>query len=175
MRYIYLYTNKITDEKYVGQTSDPRRRRYEHKSYHGGCKQFHSAIKKYGYENFDFEILFEGDEKEIDFNAMEKLYIEQYKSNIEGIGYNSPNALPHSYSYDYSKLSESIKGRKLSNATKEKMHRSSKRIRLIMDGIEFDSIVAAANYFNLDRRCLAYCIKRNSTNTYKNHKFTILN
>lgn len=55
---IYKYTNKINHKVYIGQTNNIKRRYDEHlrgHSYHTSLIE--RAIKKYGIENFDFEVL----------------------------------------------------------------------------------------------------------------------
>lgn len=61
---IYCYTNLINGKKYIGQTiNDPRIRKNQHKSNHLNIKSpeydslIHKAFRKYGYENFKYEIL----------------------------------------------------------------------------------------------------------------------
>ncbi len=66
---IYCYTNKINGKKYVGQTNSEKRRLNEHKSNAFNEKSvnynsiFHKAIRKYGWESFEYEKL-----EEIDSN-----------------------------------------------------------------------------------------------------------
>ena len=66
IHYIYCYTNKLNNKQYVGQTNNIERRKKQHIQdsihYHKGHENsynlpFHSAIRKYGIENFSFEIL----------------------------------------------------------------------------------------------------------------------
>lgn len=89
---IYLATNKINGQVYVGQTSltlDQRRWRHEHESmnHHRKTVKFHNALIKYGFENFDWKVIAEcGTQKELD--AAEKYYIMVYESYKRGIGYN---------------------------------------------------------------------------------------
>jgi group I intron endonuclease len=62
---IYKYQNKLNGKIYIGQSVDITRRQYNHKSSAFNEKandynsQFHQAIRKYGLENFDFEIIAE--------------------------------------------------------------------------------------------------------------------
>ena len=90
MGYIYLITNKINDKKYVGQTSRSYQHRwYEHiyKSYNDkNLRAVNQAIKKYGENNFTFEILEECANEEL--NEKEKFYIILYQSYITEKGYN---------------------------------------------------------------------------------------
>lgn len=172
MRYIYSYTNRFTGERYIGQTCNIVRRSYEHKARYGGCRRFHEAIKKYGYENFDFEILFEGDEKLIDFNEKEKYFITLYNTTQDGVGYNSPyNAAKCTYNEEVrNNISESLKGRKFSDETKKKIKETRITKRISVDELIFNSINEAAQYYNFNKRCLAYCLKHNKSGIYKGHK-----
>lgn len=56
MFYLYLIKNKLNNKLYIGWTSKPNERKYNH--FKGrGSKLVASAIKKYGKENFSFEII----------------------------------------------------------------------------------------------------------------------
>ena len=63
MLYIYKFTNKITGKIYIGQTNNIIKRKNGHKSEsfnpkaNGYSLPFHCAIRTYGWNNFDFEIL----------------------------------------------------------------------------------------------------------------------
>jgi len=85
---IYKYTSP-SGKSYIGQTSDENWRMKCHKS--SNCKtKFNSAIKKYGFENFTYEILFKTSftkdlEKLKDvLNQMEIAFIEYYNSFNNG-------------------------------------------------------------------------------------------
>jgi group I intron endonuclease len=54
---VYGFTNKINNKKYIGLTSDIKRRYRQHKSGRSRAVVFCLAIEKYGFDNFDFEIL----------------------------------------------------------------------------------------------------------------------
>lgn len=88
---IYKYTNKVNGKVYIGQTISEIKRKSRHKS----CKDnnyFHNAIKKYGWENFEYEVIDRIDldpdilHKELD--ELECKYIIEYKSNDKEFGYN---------------------------------------------------------------------------------------
>lgn len=96
MYYIYKFTNKLNKKTYIGQTNNVEKRKRGHKSESFNSKAtgyflpFHCAIRKYGWENFDFEILEEIPE---DFghdyvNEREIFFIEHYKSLKNQNGYN---------------------------------------------------------------------------------------
>jgi group I intron endonuclease len=86
---IYKFTNIITDKCYIGQTvQDPNHRRLEHlntKRLQKSTTHFHNAIKKYGKDAFEFEILAYA-KNLAELNELEEYYIAKYNS-IE-FGYN---------------------------------------------------------------------------------------
>ena len=53
---IYKWTNKINGKSYIGQTIDEEGRKKDHIRGKYKC-YFHDAIKKYGIENFDYEVI----------------------------------------------------------------------------------------------------------------------
>ena len=71
-KYVYKITNKINGMMYIGETMDFKRRIKEH------CNPLNTsligkAIKKFGKENFSFEII----EYCSDFSEKEKFYIKK--------------------------------------------------------------------------------------------------
>ena len=59
-KYIYKITNLINNKIYIGQTNNPKRRWQEHKNLGYDTKEtklLYRAIKKYGKDNFVFEII----------------------------------------------------------------------------------------------------------------------
>ncbi len=84
---IYKVTNKINGRIYIGKTNNFEKRKIEHTKYDiDNHLYFHKALKKYGEENFTWEIIDSADTLE-EINALEKHYIETfntYKPN----GYN---------------------------------------------------------------------------------------
>ena len=75
MGIIYCYTNLINGKKYIGQTINPSQRYSAHKSTHLNEKDpeydslFHRALRKYGWDNFKYEVLNETD----DINLLNEL------------------------------------------------------------------------------------------------------
>lgn len=92
---VYLFTNKINGKKYVGQTIDSESRYKQHNSTalrNDGSPDynvpFHNAIRKYGFENFTFEILCSDLTKE-EMDYWEIYYIKYYDTLVKnGKGYN---------------------------------------------------------------------------------------
>lgn len=66
MYYIYCYTNKINNHKYVGQTNNLKRRIREHSSaaFNPNASSYndliHKKIREYGEDNFQIDILEKG-------------------------------------------------------------------------------------------------------------------
>lgn len=88
---IYKITNIINNKSYIGQSINIDKRLYEHKykAFYKTDRSYNSAIhpafRKYGIENFSFEILEECLLEELD--EKEKYYIQKYNSLIPN-GYN---------------------------------------------------------------------------------------
>lgn len=96
MYYIYCYTNKINNHKYVGQTNNYERRIREHRSCAFNKKAssyndlIHQKIREYGEENFEISIiekLYIDDIEEV--NQREIYWINKLQSHCStGLGYN---------------------------------------------------------------------------------------
>ena len=96
MYYIYKFTNKINGKTYIGQTNNIQKRYNGHKSVSFNKNSsdynlpFHCAIRKYGIENFDYEVLEEIDENESQefVDEREIFFINEFKSLKDENGYN---------------------------------------------------------------------------------------
>lgn len=91
---IYKYTSP-SGKCYIGQTYRENKRKKEHiNSAKSGSKcAFHKAIRKYGIDNFKYEILIEVESESIKelkekLNNLEVYYINKFKSNKLENGYN---------------------------------------------------------------------------------------
>lgn len=95
---IYMFTNKINNKKYVGQSVDCDRRFQEHRrAAHPEkyCKTgkerdfntpIHKAFQKYGFDNFSYEILEECSRAAL--NERERYWIQYYQTTNRDYGYN---------------------------------------------------------------------------------------
>ena len=84
---IYMFTNKTNNKKYIGQAENPKERYKQHKK-DSKYKDFvfYRAIRKYGFDNFDFKII-EANIPLKYINEKEKYYIKKYNTLLPN-GYN---------------------------------------------------------------------------------------
>ena len=152
---IYIHINTINQKVYIGQTKlQPYSKRWgKNGNYYKGCPYFWSAIQKYGWDNFEHNILEDNLSLE-EANQKEKYYIQKYNSTNPNFGY---NIFEGGYNHTMSnqtkeKISNTLKGIKRSEETKRKIseHQYLKRkIRCIETGQIFDSITEACKWANL--------------------------
>lgn len=87
---IYKATNIINNKVYIGQTIHTlsvRKAQHERSHEYGYKTAFSNAIRKYGKENFIWEVIYETNSIE-DLNEKESYYIKYYKSLVTENGYN---------------------------------------------------------------------------------------
>ena len=84
---IYKITNKINNKAYIGQSVNIFQRWKYHRTHIDNEQALYKALKKYGVENFTFEILEETEADKNILNEKEIYYIEKYKTYGKG-GYN---------------------------------------------------------------------------------------
>ena len=105
--YVYKITNKINNKLYIGITNDYKKRWSNHKCCSSPNMAIAKAIKKYGVDNFIFEILFSGlsieeaEEKEIELISSLNTLVPngynvekggRYASGLSVFGENNYNA-----------------------------------------------------------------------------------
>ncbi len=85
---VYKHTNKINGKVYIGITSRTIKERWgSNGANYRSSPHFFSAINKYGWDNFTHEILFENLTKD-EACLKEKELIKEYNSNNKDFGYN---------------------------------------------------------------------------------------
>lgn len=84
---IYKHTNKTNGKIYIGQAKGDPERRWNNGWGYKGCTYFYHAIQKYGWDNFEHEILIDGLTLE-EANNQEILMIEKYEATNPKKGYN---------------------------------------------------------------------------------------
>ena len=128
--YIYCITNKINNKTYIGQRKCPENKLLETDKYMGSGSYLKNAQRKYGLQNFTKEIL-AITETEENINLLEEIFIKLYREigkaeyNIADGGrqirFSGENAIKV-----YSKISNSLKGHKVSEEHKRKISQSLK-------------------------------------------------
>lgn len=118
MFYVYKITNLINDKVYIGKTNNPSERWSDHKkiakagSINKSFSVVHSAIRKYGEDNFEFLILEKIEHENLAFDR-ESYWISEYKSNIQKYG--------DQFGYNLTDGGEGWSGRKHTEFSKMKM------------------------------------------------------
>lgn len=89
---IYKAVNTVNGKVYVGQTRESLKSRiskHRHKSTTQVKYPFYNAIRKYGFDNFEWSVLCEiyVDDIEV-LNKAEKIFVSYYRSNVGRHGYN---------------------------------------------------------------------------------------
>ena len=108
---VYLHRNKVNGKVYVGITSKAPERRWRNGFGYSDQSLFWKAIVKYGWDNFEHEILFENLTQD-DAELLERLLISKYRSNEREFGYNLADG------------GRVNKGYKLSDETRQRLSRS---------------------------------------------------
>lgn len=129
---IYKYTSP-SGKSYIGQTIHPERRVEQHRKMEGD-NAFHRAIKKYGFDNFTYEVLVTvdlDDEQELKqkLDFFERFYIRKYKTFENG--YNMTAGGGGMIGFKMSdevreKMSKAAKGKVVLEETKRKMSKVRK-------------------------------------------------
>jgi len=79
--YLYKITNRLTGEYYIGQTinsPDYRFRKHRELSVRGGGYHLHNAMRRYGVDSFDMDVILECQTQE-ELNEQEIEFIEKLK------------------------------------------------------------------------------------------------
>ena len=88
---IYIAINKINGKGYIGQTrSSLERRRKQHERDYRFMRGLHGAIKKYGKENFEWQVIFENIIQQSELDLAEDWAIWNYMTLVPS-GYNLKN------------------------------------------------------------------------------------
>lgn len=124
---IYRITNLCNNKVYIGWTSrTPSHRFGQHKS--NKSSSIGLAIKKYGKENFLFDVIYQSQDIEHS-KKMECYFILEYNSLVGHGGYNIESGGDGKQTSELTKkkLSEAHLGKKLSDEHKKKISESAKK------------------------------------------------
>lgn len=178
---VYEHVNKINRKRYIGITSKiPEERWGKNGNNYRTSPHFYNAINKYGWDNFEHNILYTDlSQEEACFE--EKRLIALYKSNINTFGYNqttggetftlskeakekkskamigNKNGLGKPCSKEKAKkISESQKGKIISEETKRKQSEKAKQRRVPCS--ESKRAILRKSYPNMKK---VYCFETN--------------
>ena len=120
MAYVYLITNKINGKKYIGSS----RKNQIDENYYGSGKAIKDALKKYGKNNFQRDILWEG---KGNARKIETYFLEGVNAANNPLYYNMTNdARGNNIHKEETKktVSEKLTGRKFSKEICEKISKA---------------------------------------------------
>lgn len=132
---IYKFTNKVNNKCYIGQAKNLKQRIKCHIKDYNRSKYdnlyFYNSIRKHGIENFELEILQEGNFSKKELDEMEITFIRLFKSNNPLFGYNltlnGEGTSGFKHSLKTIEKQKQIKiGKKASQETKDKMSKVRK-------------------------------------------------
>jgi predicted GIY-YIG superfamily endonuclease len=124
---IYKAVNKQNGKIYIGFDSSWPRRKWEHKSaFKKKNSKFYFAIRKYGLDSFEWEVIYQSKERNHTLKIMENHFITEYDSYKKG--------------YNSTKGGDGVFGYKL---TKHHISKVSKPIKI--NGTLYDSVTKAMN------------------------------
>lgn len=117
---VYCHINKINGKRYVGITGrDVRKRWLNGKGYQGSI-HFNNAINKYGWDNFEHQIIAENLTK-TEAEEMEIKLIKELKTQDARYGYNVADGGNLSSKEINQRISDTLRGHTVSESTKEKI------------------------------------------------------
>lgn len=86
---IYKYVNNVTGKCYIGYTKNFEQRHKHHVQKSTTLNSaFYGAVRKYGWESFTKEIIYQSKDGNHCLNVMENYFIKEYKSHVNENGYN---------------------------------------------------------------------------------------
>lgn len=127
---VYKAINQINGYIYIGITNNFKQRLREHKSCASSNKykyqsRFYNAIRKYGFENFKFDII-EIVENRKKLEEREIYWIEYYNTTNKKIGYNITKGGTGGKTHDVSGKNNPMYGKRYTEEEKKKIGEYSK-------------------------------------------------
>lgn len=120
---VYVHTNKINGKKYFGVTGRKPEKRWQNGRGYNKNEHFSRAIKKYGWNNFDHEVLCSCLTKE-EADKLEEKLINEFDTTDQNKGYNlrcGGGSRGKASEETKKKMSKAQKGKRHSEETKRKI------------------------------------------------------
>ena len=161
---IYMATNRVNGKEYIGQTiGSLKHRKQGHitdAKLHRDVMYFHKALRKYGFDNFDWEILHDNITNINDLNKSEIYYIKLYDTFENGYNLNAggKNALTsHKTRKKISENHVDFSGENHPMYGKRGKH-SPVAKAIIINNKYFDTLKEAADLFDFTPTAIRYRI-----------------
>ena len=166
---VYMHTNKINGKRYIGITMNAVEKRWGAGSGYHKNKYLTRAIKKYGWDNFDHNVLAVGLTKE-EACKTEQDMIAFFNTQDKRYGYNQTSGGEHFKHSEESKLlmSKNRTGIKPPPFTEEHKRRirehhgggaDAKGVICVDTGETFASINDAARKYNINKKQISNCCR----------------
>jgi group I intron endonuclease len=179
---IYKAVNKINGKVYIGFDSLWPRRKWHHKAKSQKNNQkFYCAIRKYGWDNFEWSIVYQSKENFHCLRVMEPFFIKEYNSFGE-LGYNmtlgGEGALGCKHTDEVRKKNSERNsgknhvnyGKHLSEETKKKISQKNSGVKngmygkslgkILIDGQIFYSNKVAANHYKVHTSTISCWVRK---------------
>lgn len=168
--FVYCHTNRINGKKYVGITSQHVHARWQNGKHYARHSRFYSDILKFGWENFDHDVIASGLSKE-DAEKMERELIDSLDLTNEEKGYNfSTTGIRTAHLKDEAK--EKLRAQSIGKNNPFYNHKHSKETKLLMSenrpkravmcietGIVYKSTREAERQTKIDHADIIRCCK----------------
>ena len=182
---LYEHRNKMNGKRYIGITNSTTKRWYGKGKHYDKCTCFWSAIQKYGWDNFEHNIIMDGLTLE-EANKLEVLFIAMFRTREKPFGYNiaegganAPTMLGKHHSEETRlKMRESALGRVISEKQRQshskwmsenfvgKRNPKSRAVRCLNTGEIFESQNIAAKAKGVLQSKIWKCCNGEATHTH---------
>ena len=158
---VYSHTNKINGKKYIGLTKQKPEERWRHDGvgYKSQIK-FWRAIEKYGWNNFEHEILFTN-LTEQEASVIEILLIKEFDCINNGYNVSLGGSTTNHSQETLEKMRQSMLGKKHTQETKDKISKAKDNIKIPVKCIETEIIYESGSYAEkitgIDKASISKC------------------
>ena len=182
---LYEHRNKVNGKRYIGITNNTVKRWYGKGKHYEGCPHFWAAIQKYGWDNFEHNVLIY-DLTSDEASRLEKHFIERFKTRDKAFGYNlaeggvdAPTMLGKHHSEETkAKMRKAALGREISEEQRRshskwmkenfvgKRNPKSKAVRCLNTGEVFESQCIAAKAKGVLQSKISKCCNGEAKHTH---------